>query len=384
MMIKVGILGYGTVGKGVVHLIEERCSNIEIKHILVRSKEECLDDRFTVDFDVLLEDIDVLMEMIVGDSPAYETIVRALNKGVHVITSNKVTVAAHLQEYIDLATKNHVQFRFEASVGGGIPWIESCIKAKRVDQIHSIKGILNGTTNYILDRMTKEKIDFDVCLQEAKRLGYAEADPSADIDGFDVQRKIMISSSLAYESIIPFEEYDCISLRKIKLVDLEFFSKKGYTIKYIGFSKTKGNQMYGSVEPVLMRNDSLFASVDKNNNMIELYGDSIGYLQFVGQGAGQLPTANAMIQDLLDIVEHKANKIKFDMKLNMDKTMCKFTYVFCANQYQFNDEIIENKIEVDGRRIATSKPITPEERNEYLNCIMQLDKTCVCLRKEED
>lgn len=381
-MMKIGILGYGTVGKGVVKIIEESFPNIKIEHICVKDTTDCLDERFTTDTSVLLNNIDVLLEMIVGESPAYEIICDALSRGVHVITSNKATVATHLEEFAELAIKNQVQFRFEASVGGGIPWIESCIKAKRIDSIRSVKGILNGTTNYILDRMQKERIDFDECLQDAQRLGYAEQDPSADIDGYDVQRKIMISSSLAYGGIIPYTQFDCVSLRHIKRIDLIHFEEEGYTIKYIGSSFIHDHQVYGSVEPVLIKKNDLFAQVDKNNNVVELIGDTIGSLKFVGQGAGQLPTANAMIQDLLDILDSRKNELHFNHQLQMNLELCKNTYIFCSNQNIFDNTKMD-VIQLNHRVIAISSPMTPKQRNEYLEELRRIDDSVFCIRKEE-
>lgn len=380
---KIGILGYGNVGKGVCEIIEKNFNDIEIVHICDQSVDISLDKRFTQDNNVLLNGIDVLLEMIVNEEPAHTIIMNALNLGIHVITSNKATVAKYLDEFIETANKNNVQFKFEASVGGGIPWIQSLIKAKRIDKITSCKGILNGTTNYILDKMNKNHLSFNDCLADAQKLGYAEANPTADIDGYDVQRKIMISSAIAFGGIVPYEEFDRLSLANIQLEDIEYFDNKGFTIKYVGSSFIKNNSVYGSVEPILFNNNHIFTKVDKNNNIVELVGDTIGTLSFVGQGAGRYPTANAMIQDLLDIKNDCNDNLAFENKIEMNKDDIMFEYIICSSQLSLNQDVFVSVENYKGRNIALTKPMTPQARNELINILNELDEYIFCIRKED-
>lgn len=366
---KIAILGYGTVGKGVVKILEERFPHFEIVKIIVHSEKDCLDERFTTNFYEIFDyDVDVLMEMIIGDSPTYEYIRYALSQCVHVITSNKTTVACHLEEYMKLAKENHCQFRYEASVAGGIPWIQGLIKAKRIDKIERIEGILNGTTNYILDHMLKEDRDYTEVLKDAQRLGYAESNPSADVDGIDALRKICISSSLGYNIQVNTDEVDCFGISTVKLNDLKKFKNEGLLIKLMGYSHFENNKFYACVEPVLVSSISKYAAVDENNNAVSLYGNTIGELMFIGQGAGQAPTANAMIQDLLDINDRRYDRecILVDSVIDRDDTLN--NYVFCMNEDQ--SMIFEEKIDfvekVDERYYITLKPSTVEEKNKWI------------------
>ncbi len=373
---KIAILGYGTVGKGVVKILEERFPHFEIVKIVVRLKTECIDERFTTDFyEIFNNDVDVLMEMIVGDSPTYEYIHYALSKCVHVITSNKATVACHLEEYMKLAKENHCQFRYEASVAGGIPWIQGLIKAKRIDKIERIEGILNGTTNYILDHMLKENKDYNEVLQVAQKLGYAESDPSADVDGMDALRKICISSSLGYNIRVNTDEIDCFGISNVKLNDVKKFKEDGMLIKLMGYSNFENNKFYACVEPVLVSIMSKYASVDENNNAVSLYGNTIGELMFIGQGAGQAPTANAMIQDLLDINDRRYDQeCNFvDCEINREDVFN--NYIFCMNED--NSKIFSDKMDfiekVHERYYITCKPSTVEEKNKWIKELSELN-----------
>lgn len=378
---KVAILGYGTVGKGVVKILQ-RFNDIEITHIVVKSKEECLDHRFTTNFEeILLNDVDVLLEMIIGDHPTYNYLIAALSKGISVITSNKATVAAHLDEYVKIAKDNDCQFRFEASVGGGIPWIQSLIKAKRIDEITEIEGILNGTTNYMLDHMLKECVEYNDILKRAQDLGYAEADPSADVDGIDVVRKLMISASIAFQSIININELWVEGISTIQLKDIQYLKKNKYVVRLVGYAKKVDLEYYACVEPVAITSKSILGSVDENNNYASLTGETIGKLQWVGQGAGQLPTANAMVQDLLDIGSDIKNDIVFNKELSMNKELDKSSYIICTNM--LNREVFKHvtkEIEDEDRTYIQTTAITNLEKEELIHIAKENDPTLFYVR----
>ncbi len=375
---KVAILGYGTVGAGVVDIIESQFSHITISHILVKDESELKDHRFTKDFTDILNDdeVECVMEMIVGDNPAYRFLTSALKKGKHVITSNKTTVAAHLEEYVQLAKENNCQFRFEASVAGGIPWIASLSKGKRIDEITKIEGIINGTTNYILDHMFKDGCDFQEILQQAQQLGYAEKNPSDDVDGFDVMRKIMISSSLSYESIIALDDIWVFGIRNLTKVIVDYMKENNRVIRLIGQSTRNGERGYLSVEPVAFKATAQMASIDENNNCVAFEGKTIGRLAFSGQGAGKYPTANAMVQDLLDIVDHRKDELSFTNKLIIDKEMDKSSYVVCTKEVQLCSDWIKK---IDGNIIETIE-MTPLEKENLIKQILEKDEACFYAR----
>ena len=340
----VAILGYGTVGKSVVEIINRNFDDIKIKHILVKNLEEGDSELLTTSFDDIINDkeVDVVLEMINGDNPTYSFISRALKSGKNVISSNKLTIATHLEEYVKLAKENNVQIRYEASVGGGIPNIQGIIKASRIDYLDSVLGIMNGTSNYILDHVKKDNESFDVVLQKAIDLGYAEKDPTADIGGFDIQRKIMISSSLAYRGICDLESVWVTGIENVTLEIINKLDEIGYNVKLIGSSIRKENKYYMSVEPTALSKDSTIANVNENYNLIQIKGDTIGTLEFFGQGAGGDPTANAMIQDLLDIKDNRKDNISFDNCLEISKKLDYSNYlVFTSAREIFKDVIIE-------------------------------------------
>jgi homoserine dehydrogenase len=353
----VAILGYGTVGKSVVEIINRNFDDINIKYVLVKSLDEGNLEVLTDNYDNIINDdsVDVVLEMINGDNPTYSFITRALKAGKHVISSNKLTIATHLEEYSRLAKENNVQLRYEASVGGGIPNIQGIIKAGRIDYLTSIQGIMNGTGNYILDHVKKDKEDFEVVLQKAIDLGYAEKDPTADIGGYDVQRKIMISSSLAYRGICDLDSVWVTGIENVSLDIINCLDELGYNVKLIGSSIRKDNKYYMSVEPTAYNKESTIANVNENYNLVQIIGDTIGTLEFFGQGAGGDPTANAMVQDLLDIKDNRVDNIVFDTKLEVSKELDNSYYiVFTTALEVFKDVVLEqNDMYIKTKKISS-------------------------------
>ncbi|WP_373128359.1 homoserine dehydrogenase [Dielma fastidiosa] len=316
---KIGLLGCGTVGSGVVEIIEKLKGSLEIQRILVKSPEDCKDARYTCNYADLVNDpeIDIIVEVMGGLHPAREYILEALTKGKHVVSANKAVIAANFKEFVETAKAHHCYFLIEASTGGGIPWIKNLQRYARIDDIFEITGIFNGTTNYILDQMHKSGADFDAVLKEAQKLGYAEYDPSADIDGIDVQNKAIISAGIAHNTYVYKEEVPVFGIRDLTCTDIDYFHRKKKVCKLLAVIRGLNDELAVYVEPTLLNENSLEANVPDNFNICSLSGVTIGDLKFYGQGAGKLPTANAVVQDLLDIASDEAK----DYEIVLDKTL---------------------------------------------------------------
>ncbi len=321
-MAKVAILGYGVVGSGVYEILASNSDNIankagqkvDVKYILdLRDfPDHPKQELFTKNYEDIVNDdeVDVVVEVMGGVNPAYEFSKAALLKGKNVITSNKELVASHGTELMQIAKENSVNYLFEASVGGGIPIIRplsQCMSANRVEEIY---GILNGTTNYIMTKMAKEGADFDAVLAEAQKLGYAERNPEADVCGHDACRKIAILSSLASGKFVDYKDIPTEGITEITTTDVKFASKLCSVIKLIGSAKLSENgKVFARVAPMVVPESHQFASVNGVFNAILLHGDSVGDVMFYGRGAGKLPTASAVVADVIDAVKHlKTNK----------------------------------------------------------------------------
>jgi len=315
-MINIAILGYGTVGSGVVEVLEtnkdsinkKAGTEIHIKYILdLRDfPGSSIEGILTKDYNEILNDkeVDIVVEVMGGIHPAYEFSKKALEAGKNVVTSNKELVASHGPELLNLARKNSINYLFEASVGGGIPIIRPLNKSLTADEISEITGILNGTTNYILTKMTDEGSAFADVLKEAQDLGYAEKNPAADIEGHDACRKIAILSSLAYGKHVDFENIYTEGITKIRPADLAYAKELGYQIKLLATSKKIKDKAYALVAPMMIPNSHPLSNVHGVYNAIFVNGNVIGNIMFYGSGAGKLPTASAVVADIVDACIH--------------------------------------------------------------------------------
>ena len=325
---KIAILGYGTVGRGVDQIISEHVDGVEVTHIL-ELPDRLSDPRMTSSFDEILADekIELVVECMGGVEPARTYIMAALQSGRHVVTSNKAVVAAHFAEFAAASVASGAGLFVEAAVGGGVPWIASVEKVRRIDEVTSFSGIMNGTTNYIVDAMRRQGAEFDVVLAEAQRLGFAERDPSADIDGIDVLNKTIISASVAFG--VAFEKnLPASGIRNLTKADLELFAARGRTVKLLGRGLTSEGRYAAAVEPVAVAADSLEASVPGNFNLLTLDATTVGELKFYGQGAGSLPTGNAIVQDVLDCASGARRPVyDFSRPLSYDPTLLRSDYV---------------------------------------------------------
>ena len=328
---KIAILGFGTVGSG-VYEIAKNLKNIEVKKVLEKDLSKI--NIATDNYDEIINDkeIELVVECMGGLHPAYEFIMQALKSKKSVVSANKAVIAKYLDEFLQAAKENNVEFRFEASVGGGIPCLAGIQKVRRVENIDKFYGIFNGTSNFILDNMYRFENEFFTTLKTAQELGYAEADPSADIDGYDVTNKVIISFALAYDGFIK-NEFPCFTMRNITKEDILYFKKNGYIAKYIGEATTVGNEYEASVMLNLFPTNALEGNVLSNYNIVTVQSYTMGEVKFYGQGAGKLPTANAIIQDILDIQANISfNPISIEKKYSYSAKLFKHRYVLRSNE----------------------------------------------------
>ncbi len=317
---KIALLGLGTVGSGVYKLVEERQKDefyfktgtrLEISKILVRNAKKkranilpqiTITDQWS---DIINDpEIDIIVEVMGGIEPARSYILEALNAGKNVVTANKDLLAVHGKELLDAAKENKRDLLFEASVAGAIPIIrplKQCLAGNHIDEI---MGIVNGTTNYILTKMTAEGMDFAQALAKATELGYAEADPTSDIEGYDAARKVAILASIAFHSRVVLDDVYIEGITAISAQDIRYANEAGYAMKLIGVAKNTPSGIEARVHPMLIPLSHPLATVNDSFNAIFVHGDAAGEVMFYGKGAGELPTASAVVGDIIDVVRN--------------------------------------------------------------------------------
>ncbi len=300
---KIALLGYGTVGGGVYRIIEKR-TDMEVKYVLDLRTFPELGDRLIHDFDTIINDpeIETVCEAMGGLHPAFEFASACLKAGKNYVTANKHLVSHYYKELIQAAEENGVCLRCTAAVGGGIPWLINLERARRIDTITSLQGIMNGTTNVILDTMLHSPVSFADALAQAQELGYAEANPAADIDGLDIQRKLIISANVAYDCLLCEDDVPTFGIRNISDDDIRAFTEAGYVCKLVAAAVPTGQGVAAWIEPTLLPARDMMASVPANFNLITYTGEYVGEQSYYGQGAGRFPTACNMVQDCIDIL----------------------------------------------------------------------------------
>ncbi|NPA40321.1 MAG: homoserine dehydrogenase [Thermodesulfobacteria bacterium] len=319
--VKIGLLGCGTVGTGVYELLEKNKDIIAertgfkpvIKKILVKNKKKgrkIPGDLLTTDPREILQDpeIEVVCELIGGEEPAKTFILEALDQGKEVVTANKAVLASYGEVIWNKVAEKDRFLGFEASVGGGIPIIKTLKDSLVGNRINSIIGIINGTTNYILTRMLEERLGFEEALKEAQAKGYAEADPTLDINGMDSAHKIAILASLAFGFFIPVKKVYVEGIESVDLLDLEFSREFGYVVKLLAFAIKKKNEVEVRVHPALIPQDHVLASIRLNYNALYVTGDFVGEILLYGLGAGKEPTASAVVGDIVDAICYRYAK----------------------------------------------------------------------------
>ncbi len=316
--VNVGLIGLGTVGGGVARLIARHRDeylkaygiDVQLKKASALEPERAAElgiapENFTTDWhDVVSDpDIDIVIELIGGDHPATEIFEAALTSGKHMVSANKALLGRHVERLAKLAAENGVQIRCEASAGGGIPIVNALEHALVGNEILTVAGILNGTTNYILTRMDAEGLDFDEVLADAQRLGYAEANPTADVDGFDAASKVAILSSIAFHTRITTDDVFQEGIRNVSAADIAQAKSLGYVVKLLGIGRNTPEGVDVRVHPTMIPANHMLASVSGAMNAVYVVGDAVGETMFYGAGAGSFPTASAVVGDVLALAD---------------------------------------------------------------------------------
>ena len=302
----IGLLGCGVVGGGILDFCAGR-EDLTVTKVLVRRPRTDLGALAVTGIADIVNDeaIGIVAEVMGGLHPAYEYICAALKAGKHVVTANKAVISAYYPELTGLARECGVSLRCTAAVGGGIPWLTNLERCKRLDSICELGGIMNGTTNFIMDAMHASPVSFPEILKQAQELGYAEADPSADIDGDDVRRKLTISANIAFDALVQEEDIPMFGIRTVTDGDIRAFKAHGFVCKLLATAKATEGGVCAFIEPTLVDSHDLEAAVPKNFNLITYCGEKVGRHSFFGQGAGRYPTAFNAVEDCLDIVAGK-------------------------------------------------------------------------------
>ncbi|WP_337019696.1 homoserine dehydrogenase [Oceanobacillus massiliensis] len=317
--VSVGLLGLGVVGSGVIKLIENHqeklahqlgCS-VQVKRVLVRdldkSRDVTIDESIlTTNPDDVLNDpeIDIIVEVMGGIEEAKQHISRAFAAKKHVVSANKDLVALHGPALQNAANRNKCDFYYEASVAGGIPILRGIADGLSSDHIQQVMGIVNGTTNYILTQMDSEGVSYEDALKAAQELGFAESDPTSDVDGLDAARKMAILARLAFSTAVDLEDVEVTGIRGIELEDLQYGNQMGYTMKLIGFANFDDHELEVNVQPTLLAKSHPLAAVKNEFNAVYVYGEAVGETMFYGPGAGSLPTATAIVSDIISVIKN--------------------------------------------------------------------------------
>lgn len=356
-MVQIAVLGYGTVGSGVVEVIDTNHESINrkagdeinIKYVLdLRDfPGDPVQEILVHDFETIINDpeVDIIVEVMGGLEPAYTFTRRALEAGKSVCTSNKELVAEHGVELLELARKNNINYLFEASCGGGIPIIRPLNSSLTADEIDEVTGILNGTTNYILTKMASDGSEFEEALKEAQNYGYAERNPEADVEGYDACRKIAILSSLAYGNHVRYEDIYTEGITKITAADIKYAVAMGTSIKLLATSRKMEEGFYAMVSPVMISKKSPLYSVNGVFNAIFIHGNVLGDAMFYGSGAGKLPTASAVVSDVVDCAKHLHRSIMVNWSnrklelMNIDEVRSRFFVRVSGTPAQRKEEV---------------------------------------------
>lgn len=372
-MVNVAVLGYGTVGSGVVEVMKRNSDIIDrnskdkvrVKYVLdLRDfPDNPIQEILVHDFDFILKDeeVRIVVEAMGGLEPAYSFVKKALMAKKHVCTSNKALVAAFGNELIACARENQVSFLFEASCGGGIPLIRPLNDALVADELTGIVGILNGTTNYILTDMRNNNADFDAALKDAQSLGYAEADPTSDVEGEDSCRKIAILSSIIYEKFVDYKDIKTEGITKITKEDIHYAETLGRAIKLIAMSKKKGDSIYAIVAPFLVDSKHPLYSVSDVFNGVLVHGNAVNDVMFYGSGAGKMPTASAVVSDVVDIASNIDRHIPLKWNTEeqcemMDINRIRFKYLIrIKGDYSKREEELKQSFQVIEQTIILSE-----------------------------
>ena len=388
---KVSILGHGVVGKGVWEMLKNN-SGFEIRNVLVKKGEKSA-DFMTEDFeDVVKDDSELVIECMGGIDPAYKFTSSCLEAGKSVISSNKALVAAHGIDLMNIARRKGKAFIFSAACGGAIPILQNLCLARRTDRIIWAGGILNGTTNYILDSMDRRGLGFDEALAEAKALGYAEADPTADISGMDTLRKIMLISMVAFD-VLPNSDYNIEGIQSVSALDFEVADELGCTIRLIGKCGLAGSgRLYAYVQPALCDRSSAYAGIRSNINLARYEGQNSGVMSFMGQGAGRYPTASAMLRDVTSVSDGQLQMLTEKCLVGFpynDAKECEHHYLVRIDEASFgalkaSAQLRHVVCEKKGYVFAVTEPITVKSMHDLAAELRRRGAKLFFAEKRED
>ncbi|MCI7096568.1 MAG: homoserine dehydrogenase [Clostridiales bacterium] len=359
---KIGLLGFGTVGKGVYDLTKPR-ADMQVVRVLCRRELHLPDAEVTHNFEDILRDdsIDTVVEAIGGLHPAWDYVKSAIEAGKNVVTANKAMVATFYDELIPLTEKMGVHFRCTASVGGGIGWLSELERVRRIETVSRVGGIMNGTCNYILDSMSRLNLDYAEALRQAQELGYAEADPSTDVDGIDTWHKLIVSANIAFGVSLDRNAIPAAGIRSISAADVEEFKKRDLVCKLVSTATSQDGRFSAYVQPTLYPQGQPEAAVPANYNLITLEGNVSGRQSFFGQGAGRYPTAYNVVQDCADFLTGHGFYGPGGPKVSIDNSEKMVYYV----RGEKDAWLVANGAESWGSAIVT-KPVSVEDMHAWL------------------
>ena len=362
---KIGLLGFGVVGRGVYDLTAER-EDMQVAKVVCLEEVNLPDAEVTKDFQSVLNDetIDTVVEAMGGLHPAYEFVKAAIEAGKNIVTSNKALVASFYDELIPLAKEKGVSFRCTAAVGGGIGWLSELERARRIQTIEQVGGIMNGTCNYILDSMTRLGLTYADALSQAQALGYAEANPTTDVEGIDTWHKVILSSNIAFGISIDTDTVPVSGISKIRAKDVENFKSHGLVCKLISTGKMEQGKLSAYVQPTLVPQGEPEAAVPANYNLITLIGSASGRMSFYGQGAGRYPTAYNVVQDCADVLLGRSFYSPYGCKTAAENTG-KLRYYVAAHNCENTAWLKDNTAETWGDAVIT-KPVAVNDMHKWL------------------
>ena len=359
---KIGLLGFGVVGRGVYDITAER-KDIQVAKVVCLEDIRLPDAEVTRDFQSILTDdsIDTVVEAMGGLHPAYEFVRAAIEAGKNIVTSNKALVCTYYDELLPLAQSKGVQFRCTAAVGGGIGWLSELERSRRIQPIERVGGIMNGTCNYILDSMTRLGLSYDEALKQAQSLGYAEAKPATDVEGIDTWHKVILSSNIAFGVSLNSESVPVTGISKITAEDVAAFKEHGYTCKLTSTGKCDEGKYSAYVQPTLVGAGQPEAAVPSNYNLISLVGKYSGRMSFFGQGAGRYPTAYNVVQDCADLLAGKGFYCEYGPKVTAVNDDALIYYV----RGDLDNWLEDNAAERWGNAVVT-KPVRVCDMHQWL------------------
>lgn len=382
-MIKLALLGFGTVGKGTFSILENKKEEIKnilgeevvVSKILKRNldfKTDISKELFTDNIEDIINDKDIKLvcEMTGDKISSYNYIKLALINKKHVVTANKAVVSEHFEEFLNLARENNVKFLYESSVAGSIPIIEPLKKQSVINDIVKVRGILNGTSNYILHKMTSEGLDYKEVLKDAQDKGYAEADPTDDVEGLDALRKLRILSTIAFKSSIYNNDIEHFGLSSISKNDIDYLKEKEYKVKLVAESYKENDKYMSIVEPVILGEEDKLYNILNAENSVEIVGENYSSLTFTGEGAGMYPTGNAVVTDIIDALIGEVYPVVINRELLNNNDDYKAVY-YLRVEKDINLDNISDEIEIyNDKKIIKTKKI---KRKDLISSLEKLE-----------